>query len=402
MTTRLKIADTAKEIHDVYWLRHEVYIVEDNKFGGEPRKDSILIDKFDALPGVSHVIVYDGDEPVGTMRINQDGVFGLPSEEYFDFTSFRESIRQESCKSVLTGGGMLAIRKKWRNRRDVIFAIFKMVTGVMMKLGTTHMLVTVNHETVSLYGRLGFKPLYDKIWIEDVGNFIVPMAAPYESIHRWVFGGIHVENFWLSVFSDAFERVLMGPNEKIFSEGDDPNHAYIIDHGNIKVTRTGPDGQDLTLANLPEGEIFGELALIDFSPRSASAITTTNVELITLSYAKFQQALNNKPELALLLLKHLARRQRESNDMMMVMAFAPQTGRVMFALKSLHSQAKPDPKKPGYLISHMSPSELAKFAGVRESEVRHVLESERINGKLDYSDHIIRFPDNATGHLITE
>ena len=68
----------------------------------------------------------------------------------------------------------------------------------------------------------------------------------------------------------------------IFQEGEPGNCAYIIKEGKIELSILS-NGQHLPVAVLEKGELFGEMALIDDSLRSASAIAETEVELLTIS-----------------------------------------------------------------------------------------------------------------------
>ena len=91
------------------------------------------------------------------------------------------------------------------------------------------------------------------------------------------------------------------------------------------------------------------------------------------------------------LLEHFAKRIRETDNLAMVLAFAPQTNRVEIALKRLWNSAIPDHKRPRTRIAKVGPQHLAKTAQVRESEVRRVLEIKKSNGVLEYGDNVVKF-----------
>jgi hypothetical protein len=90
MSIQLKIACTPKEIDDALWLRHEVYVKEEGKYGGRSWPDERMVDRFDALPRVAHIIAYDADQPVATLRVNSDMGLGLPPEKHFDFKPYSQ------------------------------------------------------------------------------------------------------------------------------------------------------------------------------------------------------------------------------------------------------------------------------------------------------------------------
>lgn len=163
MSIRLKVARSEKELEDVFRFRHHVYVTERGKFSQACGCSNNIVDKFDAMPSVANVVAYEGDEVVASMRINRDSPVGLPAEEYFDFSATREAVadaRREAGEGepVFVSGSMLAIHQDWRNRRNVIFALFKMAAGVMHDWGATHVIGSISKETLGLYGRLGFEP----------------------------------------------------------------------------------------------------------------------------------------------------------------------------------------------------------------------------------------------------
>ena len=59
--------------------------------------------------------------------------------------------------------------------------------------------------------------------------------------------------------------------EYIFREGETGGHAYILDTGNVDILKSSPSGQ-LKVADVDQGALFGEMALIDSAARSASAL----------------------------------------------------------------------------------------------------------------------------------
>lgn len=394
MAIVIKVASTAAELDDVYRVRYEVYVKEDGKFTDAQLSGERILDRFDAISSAANIIAYDEDLPIATLRLNRDSEVGLPSEEYFDFSNFRNKVKNLSKNPFLVSCGMLAIRKKWRRKRDVIQALFKMAIGIGFHWNTTHSIASVNKDTVSMYGRMGYSELSEPVWIESIGNYIVPMAASYKEIHTWAFSGLldsSLDRFWLDSFSAHFERILLNPGEVLFDQNDQAMDAYIVDTGWVALSRFAMDDQELVIANLSRGALFGELGLIDGHPRSAKAIASTRVELIRFNRATFNELMSSNPAVSEKLLHVFAQRIRNTDELATVMAYAPQTGRVKFALDSLKQTAVPHKKDEAIMVVKSGPSEIAKTAGVREYEVRRILEMERQEGLLDYSDKWIHF-----------
>ncbi len=388
MPIRIKVAQNAREIDDALWLRHEVFVLEDGKFGGKPLHGARLVDRFDAFPSVYHVVAYEGSEPVASMRLVKDSEAGMPVDELFDFKPYRG---QAAGGAVAQFGsaGMLAVRGRWRRRRDVIRAMFRMAATVCHRYDTTHVLVVVNHDTASMYRRLGFTELSAKIWNEEIGSEVIPLAGTTAQFLGWAFGDL--PDTALSAFQDSFERMVFRAGEHVFLEGDVGEHAYVIDSGEIRISRKRTSGEELTLAQLKRGELFGELALIDDQTRSASAVAVTDTELMTLDRGTFQSQLQVNPDRCRRLFKILSSRMRSMDELAMVLAFAPATQRLEFALEVARQQALPERDSPTGGVFRGGPLELALLAAVDESAASDFLRAAAETGTLQFSARQIVF-----------
>ncbi|MET0087441.1 MAG: Crp/Fnr family transcriptional regulator [Sedimenticola sp.] len=397
MAIKLKIARTAKELDDVFKLRHEVYVVEKKKFASNRKSDYRIVDRFDTLPNAVNIVAYHGDQAIATMRINKDSMIGLPAEEYFDFSDTRKQAEVEAkaagVEPVIVGGSMLAIQKDWRHQRNVIFALFKIAAGVAHSMGATHGIGSIAEDTLSLYGRIGFKTLGEPCWHEGVGDTLVPIYGRFSEIYDWAFKQISskVNSFWLENFCGQFQRILLSKGEILFSQDADADHAYAVDEGWISISRTDPEGNEMVLANLPKGALFGEMALFDGEKRSATATAITNAELLFIERSDMIEAIRRNPEHIEEILQHFAKRLRDTDNLALVQAFSPQTSRVNFVLNQLWQSANAGNTDPEVRMVRVGPEQIAKSAQVRESDVRKVLEIKKVAGQLDYGDHLIRF-----------
>lgn len=411
MAINIKIARTPKELDDVYRLRYEVYVEERGKFTGSSEENPRVIDHFDALPGVVNIVAYYEDKAIASMRVNEDTEVGLPAEQYFDFSEVRDQVREdylsdnEGIRSEvpkLASGSMLAVHENWRNRRSVIFAVFKMATGIMHTWGTTHVICSISNETWSMYGRLGFDRLAPSEWRESVADEMVPIMAPFKKVFDWSFGEISktINNFWLDNFCGQFERILLSPGEVLFNQNDKANHTYAVDEGWIAISREDPEGNEMVLSNLSRGALFGEVAVFDGERRSAKAVALANTELIAIERSHMFEMLKRNPENMAQLLKHFAKLVRDSGNMAMVQAFAHQTGRVDFALRELWKSAEPDKSGSGLRSIKVGPMQIAKTARVREEEVRQVLELKKSQGLLEYGNKIIKFMEEPSEDFV--
>ena len=100
--------------------------------------------------------------------------------------------------------------------------------------------------------------------------------------------------------------------ETIFREGDEGGTAYIIDQGQVTVTKQF-EGQEVHLARLGAGEIFGEMSLIEERPHSATVRAVGQTLIREIPREEFSTSLKKDPQAAMSLLKVLFERLREAN-----------------------------------------------------------------------------------------
>jgi CRP-like cAMP-binding protein len=99
----------------------------------------------------------------------------------------------------------------------------------------------------------------------------------------------------------------------IFKEGDLGSEMFIIQSGQVRVSRANGD-QERELAVLEKGDFFGEMAMLEEVPeRSATVTAVTDVEVLQLRSADFDNLLRRKPEIAVRMMMKLSERLREAN-----------------------------------------------------------------------------------------
>jgi CRP-like cAMP-binding protein len=96
--------------------------------------------------------------------------------------------------------------------------------------------------------------------------------------------------------------------EVIFKEGDAAAELFIVQSGDVEI-RLG----NRVLERLPPYSIFGEMALIDASPRSATAVAASDVKLVPIGEKQFLFLVSNTPHFALNMMRVMARRLRATN-----------------------------------------------------------------------------------------
>jgi CRP-like cAMP-binding protein len=102
------------------------------------------------------------------------------------------------------------------------------------------------------------------------------------------------------------KEAVHGQGESVVTEGRGGVGFHLIIDGKAKVIRGGR-----TVATLGPGEFFGEMALVDDAPRSASVVADTDLVTLVISKWEFRPLIRSNPELAWKLIEHLVARVRE-------------------------------------------------------------------------------------------
>jgi CRP/FNR family cyclic AMP-dependent transcriptional regulator len=113
----------------------------------------------------------------------------------------------------------------------------------------------------------------------------------------------------------------------VFFENEEGDSFFMIVEGRIKVTILGDDGREVILSMLAPGDFFGEMALLDNEPRSATAIAAEDSEVLCLSRNDFQ-SVATKRSITGALIKILTGRLRRANHQISTLALLDVYGRV--------------------------------------------------------------------------
>jgi CRP-like cAMP-binding protein len=117
----------------------------------------------------------------------------------------------------------------------------------------------------------------------------------------------------LMIIEEALWQEEFLPSETVFEEGDRGNKFYMIYEGVVGLY-SGPRGQQKLLATLKPGDYFGEMALFDDTPRSATAVTESPCRVLTLVKDQFHELMLQRPEILFHICKALSKRLRDMNQ----------------------------------------------------------------------------------------
>ena len=115
-----------------------------------------------------------------------------------------------------------------------------------------------------------------------------------------------------SAFKDVGKEFPKGTI--LFKEGDDGKEMYLINSGEVKLSRKTPQG-DVILARLGFGEFFGEMSVITNQPRTVTAVAETDCRLNIITKDVLETLVAGKPLVALSILKKLMFRLESAYDL---------------------------------------------------------------------------------------
>ncbi len=159
----------------------------------------------------------------------------------------------------------------------------------------------------------------------------------------------------------------------IFHHGDPGGLLYIIEKGKVKIAHTTSDGNEALLAILGAGDYFGELALLDEYPRSATAEALAPTETLTLGREVFMRYIHSNPEFALHVLRTLAQHIRRLNSQISDTFFLDLSGRLARTLLYLAEQHGKVTKDGIVIDVSLTQTDLAEMTGATRVSINKTL-----------------------------
>jgi CRP/FNR family transcriptional regulator/CRP/FNR family cyclic AMP-dependent transcriptional regulator len=184
----------------------------------------------------------------------------------------------------------------------------------------------------------------------------------------------------LAELARVARRFNYARDETIFFQEDDGDTFYVILSGQVKVSVTSPEGQEAILVMLDAGEGFGEFALLDDQPRSATIEATQPTEVLSLRKDDFRRLLRQMPDIAIALLKVLTKRLRDTDQLVQDAAFLDVGDRLAKKLLSLmetHGRTVPQGIELGLKLTQQ---DLASMIGATRESVNKQLGAFRDRG----------------------
>ncbi len=193
-----------------------------------------------------------------------------------------------------------------------------------------------------------------------------------ESLSRvWIFGGLAEDE--LARLSDLARIKAYKARETIVEKGDEANEFFVLLRGRAKVSTQGSDGADAAINVMGPGEVFGEVAILDGRPRSATVTTLEECELAVVDKRAFHDLLASSPPIAVKLLAVLAGRIRDLTTRLEDRAFLDVPARLAKQLLWLATNHGTESGSRVRIELKLSQQEFGDFIGAtRESVNKHL------------------------------
>jgi CRP/FNR family cyclic AMP-dependent transcriptional regulator len=179
------------------------------------------------------------------------------------------------------------------------------------------------------------------------------------------------------------KRRSFASGQAVFYQGDPGTAAYIIESGRVRIYVHAPEGQEVSVVLYGPGDLFGEMALLDRRPRSATAAAMEDTVLLVLGADDLYRHLHQSHQLALNLMLTLSTRLRETNEAVQSLASLDVNRRLIKKLLDLAAR-QGAPLGEGIRIrGRLTQQALASMIGTSRESANRALRALERKGLVD-------------------
>jgi len=206
------------------------------------------------------------------------------------------------------------------------------------------------------------------------------------------------------IFSDLDDEEIkkvaeIGINQKfskngiVFLEDEEGAALFIIVSGKVKIVRTDDDGGEVILSILGTGDFFGEMAILDGLPRSATVVSIDNSELFMIHRRDFLQLIERSPHVAVSLLRELTRRLRRSDGQIKSLSLKDAVGRVASVILQLADDTGKIKKGKVIIPDFPLQQDLANMAGTSRETISRTIHQFIREGLMEQEGNSLIIPN---------
>jgi CRP/FNR family cyclic AMP-dependent transcriptional regulator len=183
----------------------------------------------------------------------------------------------------------------------------------------------------------------------------------------------------LRMLASVVTRRSVARSTTVLAAGDTTDSLYIVLSGRLKVMMSDADGKEVILSILGPGEFFGEMGLIDDSPRSASVVAIESCELLSIAKRDFKKCLAENFEMAMAVMRGLVRRLREADRKIGSLALLDVYGRVARLLLDMSENVEGEK----IVTKRLPKQDIAKMIGASREMVSRVMKDLQMGGYIE-------------------
>ncbi|WP_121257318.1 Crp/Fnr family transcriptional regulator [Nocardioides ferulae] len=173
-------------------------------------------------------------------------------------------------------------------------------------------------------------------------------------------------------------------NQALFHQDEEGASLYVVQTGMLKLSRRGGQAAAGIQALFGAGDVFGEMSLLGGGRRSGTVVAVTPSTVLELPQPRFDEWLEERPWMAGVLLRHLARRLRSSSEVISDLVFADVTSRVAKVLVRLGERFGVVLGNGSVHVDHqLTQVELAQLVGAARESVNKALASLTASGYIE-------------------
>ena len=160
----------------------------------------------------------------------------------------------------------------------------------------------------------------------------------------------------------------------LWYQGDPGDHLVVIVEGLVKITVASERGDEMVLATVGNGDVLGELSVIDQGPRSASAVAVQSTTALVINRSALLVAMHQSPALLDALLHTLGAMVRRLTEQATDLVFLDLGGRIAKLLVQRAERQSDDPSRRLAVDLQLTQTELAQMVGASRPAVNRVLQ----------------------------
>jgi len=183
----------------------------------------------------------------------------------------------------------------------------------------------------------------------------------------------------LALLTSVVSRKTFPRGTTVMAAGEATDSLYVVISGRLKVMMSDDEGREVILAMLGPSEYFGEMGLLDDSPRSATVVTVESCELLILSKKDFKKCLFENFEMAMTVMRGLVKRLREADQKIGSLALMDVYGRVARLLLDMAETV--DGQK--VVTKKLAKQDIAKMIGASREMVSRVMKDLQTGGFIE-------------------